>query len=169
LRYLLFLICLVLLGITLGFLLLYETETPLDRQQDLTDVSTMDNASAVKRPVWLTPLSAIDPAGWMAEWPGHAGEIGDRLSMAQQLLDRADKRFNEEPRMIANRSVQMAEMLRERGAMEHPLEILNDLLAVPGPDTGFVTFSDLCHHYFTIRQRGLERRAALDALTEKYR
>jgi hypothetical protein len=169
LRYLAFLICLVMLGVALGFILLYETDAPLVSQQDLTDVRTLDSISAVKRPVWLTPLSAINPARWMAEWPGQAVETEGRLSMAQQLLDRADKRFNEEPRMIANRSVQMAEMLLEHSAKEHPLEILDDLLAVTGPDAVFVSYSELCHHYFTIRRRGLKRRAALDALEKKYR
>jgi hypothetical protein len=168
-RYLVFFICLVLLGVALGLLLLHKTQIQVVQQKGLTDVSPIDSASDGERPVWLTPLSAIDPARWLTEWPGQAENVEYLLSKAQQLLDRADKRFNEEPRMIANRSVQMAEMLLERGTMEHPLEILDDLLAVPGLEVNFVSYSDLCHHYFTIRQRGLERRAALDILTVKYR
>lgn len=169
-RYLWLFAALTLTGIALWFGLLHGERPPQSVPSGTSDVQRIDGEPLAVRPDWLTPLSVIDAARWLAEWPGEAGSAPQRQAAeARKLLAAARDRFNDDPRMIANRSAQMAEMLREIGSAEHPLDVLRDLLSVRGPESRAVPFAELCQHYFNFRQRGIERRAALDALTTEYR
>jgi hypothetical protein len=106
------------------------------------------------------------PAQWLASrQTGRDLTKDDPLVRAYGgMLKSAGRRFREYPRMIANRAVQLEEMLAEKGIPETAPQIIEGLAGVSG-DTRYVeSFGALCQQYYNLRMQGLQRHAALKVL-----
>lgn len=108
---------------------------------------------------------ATPPQAWLAA--RIKGTDGTQRQAAearlQQLLQQADAAFHETPRMLANRTAQLQQMLADIAVAEPPELILQGFIPLGhrGRPTGY---ADLCQHYFNLRKSGLDRAAALRAL-----
>lgn len=79
------------------------------------------------------------------------------------LLGEADVVFDENRRMLANRTLQLERMLGEISVVETPQALLAGFIAV-GRAVGRIGYSDLCQHYFNLRAAGARRAEALAVL-----
>lgn len=79
------------------------------------------------------------------------------------LLGEADVVFDENRRMLANRTLQLERMLGEISVVETPQALLAGFIAV-GRAVGRIGYSDLCQHYFNLRAAGAHRAEALAVL-----
>ena len=79
------------------------------------------------------------------------------------LLAEADAVFDENRRMLANRTLQLKRMLDEMSVDESPQMLLGGFITV-GRAVGRIGYSDLCQHYFNLRAGGLSREEAIAAL-----
>lgn len=114
---------------------------------------------------WLEPTDLLRPEIWMASREAGAEVAASSPEVVgwRGLLEDADSRFDETDRMIANRAVQLEDMLRGIGVRESAREIVEAFvpLAAKGSRRGF---GDLCQHYYNLRAQGADRAAALAAL-----
>ncbi len=115
---------------------------------------------------WLTRLTKVEPHRWLASHQaGHPLQDGDkRIAEMQRQLATAATRFDETPRMIANRAVQLEGMLREIGIRETPAQLINDLLSTTAGSEHKQSFGTLVQHYFNLRRLGQTKKAALTSL-----
>lgn len=125
-----------------------------------------EESPASSRITWLGPDSHITPAQWLASrakksvLPRHDA----RVETVRKELVEAARQFGEEPRMIANRAVQLEEMLAERGIDESATDLIEALMplgSTAGPREGFGT---VVQHYFNLRKQGVDKRAAIERL-----
>ncbi|WP_296580943.1 hypothetical protein [Xanthobacter sp.] len=79
------------------------------------------------------------------------------------LLSEADAVFDENRRMLANRTLQLERMLGEISVVETPQALLGGFITV-GRAVRRIGYSDLCQHYFNLRAAGASREDALAAL-----
>jgi hypothetical protein len=130
------------------------------------------NARPPKPPPALHELKRLEttegptPAQWLASRQAgqDLSEEDPRVAAYVHMLDTAGRRFREYPRMIANRAVQLEEMLAEKSMPESAPQLIIVLSSVPG-DTRYVeSFGALCQQYFNLRTQGLERKEALALL-----
>lgn len=114
---------------------------------------------------WLDIKDDVSPAVWLASREaGRDVAPGDPAAASfRALLQEADARFSEGPRMIANRAVQVEAMLAERGVTETARDVIDGLVAIGqlGERAGF---GETCQHYVNARAASGSRVAALDAL-----
>jgi hypothetical protein len=121
-------------------------------------------------PTWLSPTDAMEPALWLAKRePGQpASGITARGDHLRHSLARAKQTFIEDPRMVANRTVQLGQMLAEAGHPETYTDLVDGLEAVAAPTRRKQLYGELCQHYYNSRQQGLNRADTLARLTERY-
>lgn len=83
-------------------------------------------------PAWLSPTDGTDPARWLAgREAGHPVPAGsDSVRALQDALAEARTVFIEDPRMIANRTAQLEQMLAEIGKTERSALLLTGFSAV---------------------------------------
>jgi len=122
--------------------------------------------AAVAGVAWLDLTDETRPEVWLASREAGRAMTPDDPAAADYLvlLQDAASRFNETPRMIANRTVQLEAMLGERGIDEDTRRILTGFLAVATKDAARRDYGSMCHHYFNLRSTGVDRPAALAAL-----
>lgn len=108
---------------------------------------------------WLSRGDETPPAAWLA---ARSDPPGDPARLAA-LLGAADARFDETPRMLANRTVQLQAMLAGIAIQETPAALLEGFVHL-GTGPAHIGYSDLCQHYFNLRASGLDRTAALATL-----
>jgi len=139
---------------------------PGESEPARTKVQAEPAANSIAGKTWLEPMDATSPDRWLA-----SREAGTDLPATapatlawRAILSDADTRFDEPPRMIANRAVQLEAMLREIGIDESVRDLLRDLtpMAATGSRRGF---SELCQHYFNLRAKGVGRTEALESLS----
>jgi hypothetical protein len=123
------------------------------------------------QPGWLDPTSDIDPAGWLISREASRGKTvkAEEADIIKASIANAAKIFKEDPRMIANRAVQLEVMLDptdDRETAVWLVEVLTDVVREPGRVEGFGAIGQ---QYFNLRKSGLSERAALDDLTRRYR
>jgi thioredoxin-like negative regulator of GroEL len=134
--------------------------------QEVAVVATKSDAEV---PTWLSPTDAMEPALWLARRePGQAAKAAARSDHLRHSLARARQTFIEDPRMIANRTVQLGQMLAEAGKPESYESLLDGLEAAAAPTRRKQLYGELCQHYYNTRQQGLDRTRALARLTERY-
>lgn len=106
------------------------------------------------------------PAQWLASrQTGRDLTKEDPLVLAYAaMLKSAGRRFREYPRMIANRAVQLEEMLAEKGIPETAPQIIEGLSGVAGDVRYVESFGALCQQYYNLRLQGLQRKDALQLL-----
>lgn len=126
--------------------------------------------SGPEGPKWLSPTDATEPALWLAsQEPRQSAEtITERTDHLRHSLARAKRTFIEDPRMIANRTVQLGQMLAEAGQGEDYSALLDGLEAAAATSHRKQLFGELCQHYYNSRQQGLDRTKALVRLTDRY-
>ena len=117
---------------------------------------------------WLDANSGISPERWLASRAAHANlpESAPEVEDIREELNQAAEQFRDPPRMIANRAVQLEEMLAAQGIVESAPELIQ-LLAAATEHTGLKEgFGSVCQHYFNLRQQGIGREAALEQLKQ---
>jgi hypothetical protein len=139
-------------------------------EPEVTAIPTPQAAAspALPRIKWLDAHGDVTPERWLASRAAHAdlAENDAKVSSLRNELGQAAKRFGDPPRMIANRAVQLEEMLAGQGIDESAPELIKLLSAAAsqtGPKEGF---GSVCQHYFNLRQQGVGREAALEQLKE---
>ncbi len=123
---------------------------------------------ALPRIKWLNAHSEVTPEQWLASRAAHADltEADPEVQAIRAELYTAAKRFGNEPRMVANRAVQLEEMLSAEGIDESAPDLiafLNSMASDTRPKEGFGT---VCQHYFNLRKQGVGRDAALERLKD---
>lgn len=108
---------------------------------------------------WLARGDETSPAAWLA---ARSDPPGDTARLAA-LLREADIRFDETPRMLANRTTQLQTMLAGIAVQETPTVLLDGFVHL-GTGPAHIGYSDLCQHYFNLRASGLDRTTALATL-----
>lgn len=114
---------------------------------------------------WLNANDRTPPEQWLASRAAHADLPLSDPSVAafHALLVRADRAYDETPRMIANRVVQLQEMLAGRGMTEAADTLIEGFLSL-GTDGGRRRFGEDCQHYFYLRSANRDHGDALAAL-----
>ena len=135
--------------------------------QEATVVATKSDAEV---PAWLSPTDGMEPALWLARRePGQpAADVHVRSDHLRHSLARTAEIFIEDPRMIANRTVQLGQMLAEAGAPETYADLLDGLEEAAAPTHRKQLYGELCQHYYNLRQQGLDRAQTLARLAERY-
>jgi hypothetical protein len=136
-------------------------------RDEQTVVATSSDAAVAP---WLSTTDATEPARWLAarEGGGPAPGTDSREAHLRRSLARAKTSFIEDPRMIANRTVQLAQMLAESGKREPYADLLDGLEAVAAATRRKQLYGEMCQHYYNTRQQGADRAAALATLTARY-
>ncbi len=117
---------------------------------------------------WLDVKDTASPAVWLAsrEASRDLAPNDPAVASMRALLQEADLRFSEGPRMIANRAVQVQGMLAERGVQESARQVIEGLVSI-GQIGERAGFGETCQHYVNARAAAETRAAALDALRGK--
>lgn len=139
---------------------------------DEYDLSSSDTAMEApqqkqeKVPQWLESHHDISPAEWLIVRSPAAlrGEVTSRQHRVEILRDAADH-FGESPRMIANRSAQLEDMLLEINIEESAISLINRFTQLPTDDTPY-NFSAYCQYYFNLRAQGHDDQYALNELSQ---
>lgn len=134
------------------------------------ETSIVATTSDAELGAWLQSSDSMETGRWLAS--REAGRVlpSDDPTSAQmrRSLGRAKSFFIEDPRMIANRTVQLGAMLERAGKAERFEGLLEGLTRVAQGARGRQLYGEMCQHYFNTRQQGLARDAALARLTERY-
>lgn len=119
---------------------------------------------------WLEVSSPISPAQWLAS----RGEAKPRpfsdpeVQRIAGLLAVAHIRYRESERMVANRSVQVSDMLHGIGIREPASGILEDLAGIGGEVGQTEGFGSISQYYFNLRAASTSRADALETLKARY-
>lgn len=138
-----------------------------DDDFSLSSNSVVDNPSLSNEvPEWLEAYHAIEPADWLIIRSQAAlrGEVTS-TSHRKELLLQAASHFRESPRMIANRAVQLEDMLMEIGVEESAVSLIDHFTHLPTKGTPH-NFSAYCQYYFNIRAKGYAQGYALTELSK---
>lgn len=144
--------------------------TACDGGEPVQETAVVATKSDAEVPIWLSPTDGMEPALWLARRePGqpttHPAARSDQL---RHSLARAKETFIEDPRMIANRTVQLGQMLAEAGEPESYNDLLDGLAAAAATTRRKQLYGELCQHYYNTRRQGLGRTQTLARLTERY-
>ena len=90
----------------------------------------------------------------------------DRLRRA---LHQSSIRFYEDTRMIANRTAQTSDMLREANQPERVVDIMTGMVDIADTSVQKKLYGEMCQHYLNIRKAGKDRTAAIQELSVAYR
>ena len=134
-----------------------------------TDDTVVARTSETELAPWLSHKDGTDPARWLAgREAGHPlGNDAPAVQAMRTSLARAAEGFIEDRRMIANRTVQLGQMLAETGKSESYRDLLDGLgriAAARGRHKSL--YGEMCQHYANIRNRGPGHEAALAELAE---
>jgi hypothetical protein len=147
------------------FLFVTACDDPAPPERSGTSAPARPEVFTVAGRSWLDVKDNVSPAVWLAS--REAGRDVDPNDPAaaslRALLDEADARFTESPRMIANRAVQVQSMLAERGVMESAREVIAGLVSI-GQVGERAGFGETCQHYVNARAASGSRMAALETL-----
>lgn len=134
-----------------------------------TSASPAEEKRVSHRLEWLRLTDGIAPEQWLAS--REAGRDLDLYDTAvidmRRVLDVAAARFRDQPRMIANRAVQLETMLHEKNIDERAPRLIVTLSQVPGQARYIDSFAALTQQYYNLRMEGLDRGQALDALRQR--
>lgn len=159
-----------LLAIALGLAACDGPEEPAEAARAPEDQTVVATKSDADIPPWLAPTDPMEPARWLAsrERGRPAPEVGSEADHLRHSLARAKDAFIEDPRMVANRTVQLGQMLAEAGTPEPYADLLDGLEAVAAVTTRKQLYGELCQQYYNTRRQGADRATALARLTERY-
>lgn len=124
---------------------------------------------AAPETAWLSPTDRTEPAVWLARHAAGGQPVDPSALVALRgSLAEARGRFVEDPRMVANRTMQLEAMLAEIRVAESPAALIADLAGVAAASGRRQLYGEMCQHYVTVRRDGLSREAALARLRERY-
>lgn len=114
---------------------------------------------------WLEVGDHTPPEVFLATLSSRSGTSPSPEALAElaTLLGTADSLFEENRRMVANRTLQLERMLAGLSLVEPPQALLEGFIAV-GRSARRVGYGELCQHYFNLRAAGASRQEALAAL-----
>lgn len=114
---------------------------------------------------WLDVGDETPPEVFLAtrSAPAGAPALAEAVAEIATLLSEADAVFDENRRMLANRTLQLERMLGEISVVESPQALLVGFITV-GRAVRRIGYSDLCQHYFNLRAAGASREDALATL-----
>jgi hypothetical protein len=129
-------------------------------------------AAAPEPPVAIYQLEHLNvtdhilPEHWLASRQAGQDLSRDdpRVAAMGKTLEVAGRRFRDYPRMIANRAVQLEEMLEEKNMPQAAPQLIELLLGVPEEARYVESFGALCQQYYNLRMQGLEPQEAVRAL-----
>ncbi len=138
------------------------SEEPRDEGQ-----AVVARTSESELPGWLTPTDGTDPARWLAgreagrPLPDDAPEV----AAMRASLKAARTGFVEDPRMMANRTVQLGQMLTEIGKSESYRGLIDGLGGIAAKRGRHKSlYGELVQHYYNARAQGADHDAALAQL-----
>jgi hypothetical protein len=124
---------------------------------------------AAPETAWLSPTDRTEPAVWLARHAAGGQPVDPSALVALRAsLAEARGRFVEDPRMVANRTMQLEAMLAEIRVAESPAALIADLAGVAAASGRRQLYGEMCQHYVTVRRDGHSREAALARLRERY-
>lgn len=119
---------------------------------------------------WLELSSPLTPAQWLVsrdkDEPVPLSE--PQVQRVTRQLAIAHTRYRESERMIANRSVQVSDMLKKIGHTEDPSQILDDLAGIDAEIGQTEGFGAISQYYFNLRAASVARAEALTTLKARY-
>jgi hypothetical protein len=123
------------------------------------------HGSALPRITWLDMRDTTTPERWLASRAAHTdlGEKDEAVIAMRKSLKEAASRFGDPPRMIANRAVQLEQMLAGTGIEESAPDLIASFTAVSDAQSR-EGFGAMCQQYFYLRKQGMDREAALKQL-----
>jgi hypothetical protein len=139
----------------------------------LPDAATTTTAPAAQTPPvwhlkWLGERDKTTPELWLASREAGADldDSDPSVVAMHESLTLAAERFHDKPRMIANRAVQLEEMLAEAGIDESARDIIRTLTLAVESGARIEGFGSMCQYYYNLRKQGLGHDAALARLKE---
>lgn len=134
-------------------------------EQPLRPAAEANAAKAISQKRWLDVGEPTTPEHWLAsrEAGTDLAPSAPQVETFRDLLARADRRYTETPRMIANRAVQLEEMLAARGIDENARLVIEGLTGAGTDDEGR-GFGETAQHYFNARANGANREESLRLL-----
>jgi hypothetical protein len=119
---------------------------------------------------WLDLKNPLTPAQWLASrGEARARSTSDaKVVEVEANLATAHRVYRESERMIANRAVQLSDMLKASGIEEDADDVLADLAAVSGDIDQTEGFGAVAQMYHNLRSSGVGRTEALAALKARY-
>lgn len=134
---------------------------------DLSSDTSVDNPLARDEiPQWLEAHHDIAPEDWLIirSQAALGGEVTSQ-EHRQSVLEHASQHFRESPRMIANRAVQLEDMLMEIGIEESAVSLIDSFTHLPTEGTPH-NFSAYCQYYFNLRAKGYPQGYSLTELSK---
>jgi len=142
-------------------------EAPRSRSHDKATSAIETEPHQAK---WLELSNPLSPAQWLASHGEPKARTLDdpEVRHLDELLNRANARYRESERMIANRAVQLSDMLKPLGIQETPTAIIVDLVGIAGEVGQTEGFGAVSQHYFNLRASRIARSDALTTLKARY-
>jgi hypothetical protein len=155
----------VALGVLAGAMILLGGCDDPPHETPPPGVASLSQGAALADRRWLEVKDDVAPAVWLASREGARDAATDEPAVSEMraILVEADRRYYEGQRMIANRAVQVEEMLAENGVRESARSVIEGLVGIAVVEER-AGFGEACQHYATARIQGASRTAALGAL-----
>jgi hypothetical protein len=159
-----------LASLTVAGLLVAACDRPTESGSE-EGQAVVARTSESELPAWLSPTDGTDLARWLASREaGHPVPPGSESVRAlQDALAEARTGFIEDPRMIANRTAQLGQMLAEIGKTERYALLMAGFSTVAARRGRHKSlYGEMCQHYFNTRARGIDHAAALALLADRF-
>ncbi len=116
--------------------------------------------------LWLSAIDTRDPLAWLETFDA-SPEAGTAERRAERfdLIARLNERYIEDPRMLANRTVQLQTMLGEVGVQED-MHVLLRGFAGRTQGVSAPSFGEIVSFYVTLRAGGASHEEALEQLAK---
>jgi hypothetical protein len=159
------LFCLAVLSLSLaaGLNGCGEEQPPQHRAEQRSGLAKVDETK------WLSEHDDVKPEVWLIE---HESKLGMNASVSntgdiRRALDAASEKFHDTPRMIANRAIQLEDMLKGAGGDETAIALISGLTGIIAPNR-IESFGAAGQQYYNLRKAGLTGEQAFDALSKRY-
>lgn len=137
------------------------TQHPADQRSGLTKVGAKS---------WLTEQDDVRPEVWLIE---HEAKRDDGKMAAtksgeiRRALIEASEKFHDTPRMVANRAVQLEDMLKAEGGDETAISLITMLNGAIDSNR-IESFGAAGQQYYNLRKAGFTGGQAIEALAKRY-
>jgi hypothetical protein len=157
----------IVCAVAAGFAVLGGCDSQFETPHAKT-AALAQSAAAVADKRWLDVNDPTLPEVWLASREAKADlpASAPQVEAFHDLIGRASRRYVETPRMIANRAVQLEEMLAARGIDENARLALEGLIGVRDDNGDRRSFGEAVQHYFNVRATAISRDQALRSLRE---
>jgi hypothetical protein len=117
---------------------------------------------------WLTREDDVKPEVWLIEHQAKSGAApASDEGHVRLALDEAAQKFRDSPRMIANRAVQLQNMLKAEGQDETAIALITGLNGAIASGR-IESFGAAGEKYYNMRKSGLSSEQALTSLSKLY-